>query len=111
MASGDAGKKSSIQESIIEDQVQEKTDSIPSASIADDIPDEVISRVDDISEDSYLKDSFASAKQTKKKEAPKKPVKPVPAKIDRIRENIEDDYENDGFEDYSQSLKATELAK
>jgi len=30
-------------------------------------------------------------------------------KSGRIRENIEDDYENDGFEDYSGSLKANQV--
>ena len=30
----------------------------------------------------------------------------VPKKIDRIREKIEDDYENEGFESYSQSIQA-----
>jgi hypothetical protein len=37
----------------------------------------------------------------KKREATKKEVKPIPKKVERIREKIEDDYENDGFESYS----------
>lgn len=63
---------------------------------------------DDISEASYLRSS-------KDKQSPAKPVKTepkgkfnqvqqIPKKIDRIREKIEDDYENEGFESYSQSM-------
>lgn len=40
----------------------------------------------------------------------KKEVKaPMPTKVQRIREHIEDDYENDGFESYHGSLKADKL--
>jgi hypothetical protein len=40
----------------------------------------------------------------------KKPIIEHPKKkSDRIREHIEDDYENDGFEDYSGSLKADKV--
>lgn len=33
----------------------------------------------------------------------------MPTKVKRIEENIEDDYENDGFESYHGSLKADKL--
>ena len=50
---------------------------------------------DDITEDSYLKDSVHES------EKPKKPVVEIPKKIDRIRDKISSDYENEGFESYS----------
>ena len=58
-----------------------------------------------------MRDSGASMEQIKQREATKKQPGPLPKKVERVRERIEDDYENDGFESYSQSLKATELAK
>lgn len=69
-----------------------------------------------ISEESYLKDeSQPSPKASKAPIVIRKPIvtnnvgtgfKP---KSERVRDNIEDDYENDGFEDYSGSLKADKL--
>ena len=39
--------------------------------------------------------------QMKQREAAKKQPGPLPKKVERVRERIEDDYENDGFESYS----------
>ena len=50
----------------------------------------------DISEDSDLRGKDFYDSSYKKSSAKQK--------LDRIRENIEDDYENDGFESYAQSL-------
>lgn len=63
VASGEVAatkNKSATHDSIIEDDVQERTESIPSASIADDVPDEAITRAEEISEASYLRDSAVS---------------------------------------------------
>lgn len=72
---------------------------------------------DDITEESYLKDDFEKASDIDlpKTTAPKAitktviPIKPVvttfsKGKVDRIKEHIEDDYDNDGFESYHGSL-------
>ena len=61
---------------------------------------------DEISEESYLKGSgdFKPAISFKKEPKPY-----LPNKVERIRENIEDEYENDGFESVHGSLKADKL--
>jgi hypothetical protein len=81
-----------------------------------------------ISEESFLKEQSTSQPKPQKLGPPtvvqKKPIytiqkpvvqnfskKPEPAlkekKIDRIRESMADDYDNDGFDSYAGSLKAS----
>jgi|LauGreSuBDMM15SN_2_FD.fasta_scaffold1968440_1 hypothetical protein len=59
--------------------------------------------IDEISEESYLKveDKRPSAPAKLTNSIKKPSIAVIPKKIDRIREKIEDDYENDGFESYS----------
>jgi hypothetical protein len=83
----------------------------------DDIPEDVIeSKEDIISEASYLrnsgsseiKESIAGYSAVKVKASP---PPPPPKKIDRIRDKIKEDFDNDGQETYKSLHKAQEIKK
>ena len=109
--------------SIAEESYLKKEASIQSASIDDEIPDEVVqSKVDDdISEESFLKSSAKKKKDYKEESSgeyknkslkkPKKgePVTPIPKKSQRIIEAIENDFDNNGEGFLTGGLKADEL--
>ena len=88
------------------DSIQEEDHLIKSATPSQS------NREDEISEDSYLKDEFDKPSDVKTKpvyQAARPVVQTFSKKIDRIRDNIEDDYDNDGFESYHGSLQADKL--
>lgn len=95
----------------VEESIQEESALIKSASGSQSKNQED----EEISEESYLQDNFDQASESGGVKAAKaaKPVKPVvqtfSKKADRIKKNIEEDYENDGFESYHGSLQADKL--
>lgn len=110
--------------SIAEESYLKKEESIHSASIDDEIPDEVVqSKVeDDISEESflkssgqkkkdYLKESSGEGKNISPLKKPKngEPVTPIPKKSERVIEAIENDFDMNGEGFLKGGLKAEEL--
>lgn len=94
-----------MQESIQEEDHLLRSASIASASIADEVQES--KEADMISEDSQLYGQSESWQRASLKKSKPKGQK----KIERIRENIEEDYSNDGFGSYSQSLKAQKMRR
>jgi len=93
-----------MQESIQEEDHLYQSGSAASASIVDEVVES--KEADMISEDSNL---YGRASDIKQSSSFKNKKSKGQEKIDRIRENIEDDYENDGFGSYAQSLKAQKM--
>jgi len=95
-----------MQESIQEEDHLLQSGSAASASIVDEVIES--KEADMISEESNLygrpSDQLQSSSFKNKKSKSKE-------KIERIRENIEDDYANDGFGSYAQSLKAQKMRR
>jgi predicted metal-dependent RNase len=101
-------KKSSakISESIPEESA------IQSSIVEEDIPDNVIeSKEDIISEASYLRQSASSEIKESIAGSAAKVAAPPPKKIERIREKIREDFDNNGHETFQSVYKAQDIKK
>lgn len=101
-------KRSSVKisESIPEESI------IHSSIVEEDIPEDVIESKDDIiSEASYLRQSASSEiKESIVGSAAKAPA-PPPKKVERIREKIREDFDNNGQETFQSVYKAQDIKK
>lgn len=101
------GKMASGTYSIPEEVQDQKEDSIEE-SIVDEVDPVAESKdADEISEESHLQDSRQMSGSVRRPKVPE--AQPLPKKVDRIREAIVHDFENDGAVPLAGSLKAQKL--